>query len=86
MPVCIAGKPCSAPAPGVRLQFVRDGHVVAATTSGAGGRYRVVLRPGRYAVRVAPAPKIGRGLEPRSVTVPRGRVGRLDFLLDTGIR
>jgi hypothetical protein len=37
-------------------------------------------------VRVAPQPKIGRGLEPSSVTVPRGRVAHVDFMLDTGIR
>jgi hypothetical protein len=70
----------------VRLQFLRDGRVAASVTSGTGGRYRIVLRPGRYAVRVAPQPKIGRGPEPSSVTVPRGRVAHVDFMLDTGIR
>jgi hypothetical protein len=86
MPVCMVGKPCSAPAKGVVLVFVRAGRVAARVTTALDGRYRVVLAGGAYSVRTAVRTTIGRGLEPRTVAVPRNRFARLDFLLDTGIR
>jgi hypothetical protein len=84
-PVCQVGKPCSAPAVGAVIQFVR-GTRVTSVRAGAGGRYSVRLAPGTYAVRVSPTPKIGRGIEPRSVIVPRRADFRADFDIDTGIR
>jgi hypothetical protein len=85
-PVCQVGKPCSAPAVGAVLVFARNGHAVAQTRAGAGGRYSVRLAPGSYAVRVSPQPKIGSGVKPMLVTVPRGAVARVNFFIDTGIR
>jgi hypothetical protein len=85
-PVCEVGMPCTAPALGVRLLFVRDGVVAGRVTTSAGGRYRVALRAGTYLVRTAVKPGIGRGLEPSRVVVPRSRYARVDFMLDTGIR
>ena len=84
-PVCRAGIPCDAPAPGVTLVFSRAGRVVRVRT-GVGGHFSVALRPGLYAVRVAPALKIGSGLSPRSVRVPVGGWARVRLMLDTGIR
>ena len=84
-PVCTVGVPCDAPASGVVLVFSRSGSVVARTTTNRNGAYRLALRPGRYGVTTARR-TIGSGLTPRSVFVPRGRVARVDFKLDTGIR
>jgi hypothetical protein len=84
-PVCQVGKPCSAPAVGVTLVFSRRGHVVGRTRTVSGGRYAIRLAPGFYAVAVSPPMTIGRGLEPRSVTVRTVTTTR-NFSLDTGIR
>lgn len=84
-PVCREGEPCEEPAANVTLLFVQSGRVVARTTTGPKGGYRVLLRPGRYAVTTARW-TIGVGLTPRLVVVPRGRLARVDFDLDTGIR
>ena len=86
MPVCIVGRPCSAPARGLTLTFWRSGRVVARATTNADGRYRLPLRPGLYAVRIAAPQPVGRGLEPARAQVASGRFTRLDFSLDTGIR
>jgi hypothetical protein len=84
-PVCRVGVPCDEPAAGVVLVFSQSGRVVARTTTGRYGGYRLTLRPGRYGVTTARR-TIGSGLTPRAVIVPRGRVARVDFDLDTGIR
>jgi hypothetical protein len=85
-PVCQVGTPCSAPAVGIELVFSRAGHVVARVRTGSGGRYAVRLAPGDYAVGVQPQPKIGTGLRPRTVRVPRGAPALVNFFVDTGIR
>jgi hypothetical protein len=77
-PVCQVGKSCSEPALGAVLVFSRGGTVAARVRAGAGGRYAVRLRPGFYAVQVAPKPKIGTGLRPRDVHVRADVFGRLD--------
>jgi Carboxypeptidase regulatory-like domain len=83
-PVCQAGKPCTAPAAGVRLTFSRGATAVRSVVTTSTGRYRVVLAPGVYSVRVGRS-KMAR-LAPTSVTVARGTFRRRDFTLDTGIR
>jgi hypothetical protein len=85
-PVCRVGVPCTAPAVGVKLVFSRGGAVAGTVTTGSGGRYRIALRPGTYTVRTATKATIGRGLEPRTATVPKGRYARVDLMIDTGIR
>jgi hypothetical protein len=84
-PVCQVGKPCSEPA-SATLIFERGGRERARTRSDAQGRYRVTLAPGTYSVRMPGKIGIGRGLEPRTVKVPRGRYARVNFSIDTGIR
>ena len=84
-PVCRVGVPCDEPAASVVLVFSQSGHVVARTTTGRYGGYRLTLRPGRYAVTTTRR-SIGSGLTPRIVVVPGGRIARVDFKLDTGIR
>ena len=84
-PVCMVGVPCSKPAANVVLVFSRGGRVVARTTTRRDGGYRLTLQPGRYSVRTT-IRTLGSGLSPRIVVVPRNRVGRVDFDLDTGIR
>ena len=81
-PVCVASLPCSAPASHVVLTF-RRGALVRATRTGADGRYRIDLPPGRYAVTLAPG---GLRSSPGSVVVPRGRIAVANFSIDTGIR
>jgi len=83
-PVCIEGQPCSKPAARVLLVFQR-GAIVARVTTGAEGWYRVLLRPGSYAI-VAPGYVHGSGVTPRTVRVLKGRVARVDLEIDTGIQ
>ena len=85
-PVCMVGQPCDEPAANVRLVFLRNGKAVARVRTGRDGRYRLALAPGVYRVRTAVRPTIGRGIEPQTVRVPRGRYARVDFSIDTGIR
>ena len=82
-PVCRVEEPCEAPAAGVALVFKRAGHVVARTTTGPKGGYRIGLKPGSYVVTTARR-RVGVGLTPGTVVVPRGRFARVDFHLDTG--
>jgi hypothetical protein len=81
MPVCVAEKPCSAPAKNLRVSFLRSGNTHRTTTD-ASGRYRIGLAPGRYVVRVVGARF---GVKPASVLVSR-RFARQDLYVDTGIR
>jgi hypothetical protein len=84
-PVCRVDEPCDVPAAGILLQFKRDGTVVAEVKTTRAGRYSVTLRAGPYAVQV-PRRRVGAGLSPRVVRVPRDRIARIDFHLDTGIQ
>jgi hypothetical protein len=81
----MVGVPCSERAVNVVLVFSRDGRMVARTTTRRDGGYRLTLQPGRYIVRTTTR-TLGSGLSPRVVVVPRNRMGRVDFDLDTGIR
>jgi hypothetical protein len=84
-PVCRANESCEAPARGLVLRFVRDGVVKAEVKTSRTGSYAVTLRSGRYAVKLA-VRRPGTGLTPRVVRVPKGRIARVDFHLDTGIQ
>jgi hypothetical protein len=85
-PVCREGDPCEEPARGILLRFTRAGSVVARVRTSENGTYRVRLRPGTYGVSTLPARRVGTGLTPKIARVPRGRVGRRDFHLDTGLQ
>jgi hypothetical protein len=84
-PVCMPRVPCLRPAAGVVLAFSRGGVVRARATTAKDGRYRVVLAPGAYAVRVTKPAGIRR-LTPGAVTLSAGQFKRITFYLDTGIR
>ncbi len=84
-PVCEAEEPCEAPAPGVRLSFLRAGRLVATVVTSRGGAYRIRLPAARYAVRTSARP-FGTIPTPPSARVVAGRSRRVDFLIDTGIR
>lgn len=84
-PVCVAERPCSAPAAGVSLVFARGAREIARAKSGRDGSYRVSLAPGLYRVRGLVNAR-WRVLKPVEVRVPSGRVARVNFMLDTGIR
>jgi hypothetical protein len=84
-PVCRVNESCDRPAANLRLRFVRNGMTVAAARTDDRGRYRVALRPGRYAVRSA-SNGLGSIIEPSQVTVPAARYARVNFYRDTGIR
>jgi hypothetical protein len=84
-PVCDETDPCEEPAAGVVLRFSRSGVVVARVITGSRGGYRVKLRPGRSGV-TTPKRRPGMGLTPAVVRVPKGRVARVNFHLDTGIQ
>jgi hypothetical protein len=85
-PVCKEDVPCERPAAGIVLQFKRAGHVVARVKTTLKGTYRVRLRPGAYAVTTVPARRVGTGLTPKTVRVPKARMARRDFHLDTGLQ
>lgn len=84
-PVCRVDEPCEEPARGVKLVFSRSGKVVARATTNQKGWYRVTLRPGRYAVTTG-NPRVARNFSPKTAMVPKDRVKRMDFDIDTGIR
>jgi len=76
-PVCQIATPCSEPAAGVLLTFVRSGAAPVRVRTDARGRYSVHLRRGTYVVRVAKT-------QPRTLVVRRSATA--DFAIDTGIR
>jgi hypothetical protein len=84
-PVCEEGVPCSAPAAGVKLAFLRGGVRVAIATTSKAGTYRVVLRPGTYVVRSLRKLPLG-GFPPRTVRVRQGCFTVANLEIDTGIR
>jgi hypothetical protein len=83
-PVSRAKASCDRPAVNLRLRFVRNGMTVAATRTDDRGRYRISLRPGRYAVRAA-TNGVGSIVEPSQVTVPAARYARVNLYRDTGM-
>jgi hypothetical protein len=85
-PVCMVGEPCSKPDANDVLAFWRHGKRIATARTDSSGHYRITLAPGRYAVTAPRHQGIGRGLDPRYVTVPSARYARLNFTLDIGIR
>jgi hypothetical protein len=85
-PVCTVEQPCDEPAAHVTLVFSHAGRDVARVTTGADGRYRLRLPATTYQVRRARSGAPDRKLEPHSVLVKAGRVMRIDFSIDTGIR
>ena len=85
-PVCRLDVPCERPVAGLVLEFSRGGHVVARVRTTGNGTYRVKLRAGSYAVTTVPPRHVGRGLTPKSARVPKARMARRDFHLDTGLR
>jgi len=82
-PIC--DDSCEVPAKGLVLQFKRNGQIKAQVTTSRTGSYLVKLRPGRYAV-TTPKLRPREQLTPHLVRVPRGRIGRLDLQLDTGLQ
>ena len=85
-PVCRIDVPCERPAAGIVLEFKRGSRIVARVKTTAKGAYRVKLRAGAYAVATVPSRRVGTGLMPKTVRVPKARMARRDFHLDTGLR
>jgi hypothetical protein len=81
-PVCTAEQPCSVPAAGVTLRFLRNSQIVAATRVKADGSYSLALPIGAYAVASTSRGRI----TPSTVRVRTGARSRRDFSIDTGIR
>jgi hypothetical protein len=86
MPVCIEGRSCDAPAPGVVLVFSQSGQDVKRLRTGVGGRFAVHLQPGSYQVRTLRKPLLGGGITPARFRVPAGSTVSLRLHLDSGIR
>lgn len=86
-PVCAVEQPCDEPAADVTLLFIRNGTVIARAVTNVQGRYRVRIPAGTYSVRRAVvSAAVDRKLDPNRVRVHPGRLTRLDFSIDTGIR
>jgi hypothetical protein len=84
-PVCLQDDPCDGAAAGIKLVFTRNNQVAGRVTSGAEGRYRILLPPGTYTV-TSPATMTKSHASPSPVRVVAGRVRHVDFFVDTGIR
>jgi hypothetical protein len=84
-PVCPEEQSCEEPAAGIVLRFSRAGQLVAWVKTDRAGAYTVRLRPGSYSVTTTRR-AVGTGLTPQVVRVPRARLARVDFHLDTGIQ
>ena len=80
-PVCVAGKPCDAPATDVTVQALQAGNVVSTTTTDEHGRFTLSLAAGAYTIQA-----LGRGTEPRDIQVSAGKLSEVAFFIDTGIR
>jgi hypothetical protein len=85
-PVCAVEQPCDEPARHVTLLFSHEGAVVGRVESDTDGHYALRLPAGVYDVRRLRAAGIDRRLEPNRVRVYAGRLTRVDFAIDTGIR
>jgi hypothetical protein len=85
-PVCRVDEPCERPVRGLVLEFKRAGRVVARVKTSLKGTYSIRLRAGTYSVTTVPQRRVGTGLTPKSVRVPKGRMAKRDFHLDTGLR
>ncbi len=83
-PVCIVGKPCTAPAKHVTLFFTRNGKTRSTVTDDQ-GRYRVRFPAGVYSVKTNQRP-FGTRPQPSTVRVRAGLDRRVNFEIDTGIR
>jgi hypothetical protein len=88
-PVCRPATPCSAPAQ-VTLSFTRivsPGHYCFYwLRTSATGRYRAILPPGYYTVKVKERIGITPNIRPARVHVRAGHVDTINFRIDTGIR
>jgi hypothetical protein len=85
-PVCRVDEPCDEPARNTKLLFYRSGKLVARATTNQRGWYRVTLKPGAYGVRTNRPSKLEKVPAPSRVRVPKDRIKRVDFHIDTGIR
>jgi hypothetical protein len=86
--VCRRGTPCTEPAGGIRLSFVRNNTTVAFPLIAKDGRYTLALPAGTYYVNFENRDRtagVGR-LVPDIVRVIAGRTRTVDFLIDTGLR
>ena len=81
-PVCDPTAPCTKPATGVRINFVR-GAVVRHVISDALGHYSIKLAPGKYTVSV---PSARFGYSPHSARVRRAHTSTLTILINTGLQ
>jgi hypothetical protein len=84
-PVCRENERCEEAAPGLELRFARAGKAVARVRTDQRGKFSVRLRPGVYSVSL-PRSRPGTELTPHSTRVPRGRVARVTFHVDTGVQ
>jgi hypothetical protein len=83
-PVCMPRVPCMRPAAGAVLAFTQGDLVRKRVATAADGTYRVLLRPGRYGIRVT-RPATHR-VSPIQVRVDAGQIRRVNVYIDTGLR
>jgi len=72
--------PFTRPLPGATVEAVHEAEVVAATTTGDGGRYELRVPPGSYLIRVTPEGLFTKQHE-RKVTISPGETLRVRFVL-----
>lgn len=86
-PVERADQPCPPRPVQTEVRVVRaDGSVAAQASSGADGRFRVEVSPGRYRLEADYPSGPGRGCTPVDIVVEAGRFTQADIDCDIGIR
>jgi hypothetical protein len=77
--------PGSAPLPNVAFTVEGDNGPVASFTTDEQGRFRVLLKPGRYKVSLKEHGRI-RGCGPVDIEVESSRMTKVEWQCDTGMR
>jgi hypothetical protein len=86
-PVVVAERPCpTQPVVGARISFLRNGTVVARTTSGQTGGFRVAARPGEVVVRARMSFGGYVARAARTLVVHASTTSRVRLVLDNGVR
>jgi hypothetical protein len=79
---CLADDPCDGIARNVELVFSHVGHPSRRVRSDGDGRFRVLLKPGRYTVHAAVDP--AKRVSPSAVTVPLQGFVRVTLVIGNG--
>lgn len=84
-PLAQPGVPANRAVPGMTVEALRGNKVVATAGTDEAGRYRLILQPGTYLIRVQSDKYLSRQAS-KIVTLARGQKLTVSLVFDTGIR